>query len=361
MIQNSILFPVIILFFFNACGLLYYAFKLNKKFEKEHSLVNSILMGVLWMMAGILYPFYFSFSSSGILFFKILSVFFICIFTPLLIGVILLYQYLVVVKKDPQIKKKKNIKIFLEHFEKNISLNNTNYKTHSLKIDFYRKALHLFPAGVIIILWMFSVYIWDGMWNADDFWNISGEQFGRFLIITAGYSGILIFAALDYLRLSYIFEKKNLFHLIPSSVLSILSKSLKKREIFEFTKPVALVLAFTPIFFLPFGIFSAAALISTIGDGAASLCGLKYGKKHFPKNSNKTIIGYIAGFLASFLISLLSLIIFMPTLEILKKFLMALVGAMAFVLIDLSNLSIDDNILNPLISGGLMALIYYFI
>jgi dolichol kinase len=361
MIQNSILFSVIILFFLNACGQLYYAFKLNKKFESEHSLGNSILTGVLWMIAGILYPFYFPFNSSGILFFKILSVFFICIFTPILIGVILLYQYLFVVKKDPQIKKKKNIKIFLENFERNPKLNNNNYKIHSLKVDFYRKALHLFPAGVIIILWIFSVYIWDGMWNADEFWKINGEQFGRFLIITAGYSGILIFAALDYLRLSYIFEKKNLFHLIPSSILSILSKSLKKREIFEFTKPVALVLAFTPIFFLPFGIFSAAALISTIGDGAASLCGLKYGKKKFLQNSNKTIVGYIAGFLASFFISLLSLLIFMPTLDILKTFLMPLVGAMAFVLIDLSNLSIDDNILNPLIAGGFMALIYYLI
>jgi len=313
------------------------------------------------MIAGILYPFYFSFNSSGILFFKILSVFFICIFTPILIGVILLYQYLFVVKKDSQIKKKKNIKIFLEHFEKNVKLNNDNYKTHSLKIDFYRKTLHLFPAGVIIILWTFSVYIWDGMWNADELWKISGEEFGRFLIITAGYSGILIFAALDYLRLSYIFEKKNLFHLIPSSLLSILSKSLKKREIFEFTKPVALVLAFTPIFFLPFGIFSAAALISTIGDGAASLCGLKFGKKHFPKDSNKTIIGYIAGFIASFLISILPLFIFMPNLGLVKILLMALAGAVVFILIDLSNLSIDDNILNPLIAGGIMALIYYFI
>ncbi|TXT64335.1 MAG: conserved membrane protein of unknown function [Promethearchaeota archaeon] len=358
MIGNVILIPVIILFFSNACGQLYYATKLYKKFKEDHSIKNSIITGILWMIAGLLYPFYFSFEGSEILFFKILSVFFICIFTPLLILAIISYQYLFSVKKKDKIRKQKNINQLLEDFEKNSQLANEEH-SYSLKRDIYRKTLHLFPAGVIILMWVFSVYVWDGMWNADKFWGINGEEFGKFLIITAGYSGILIFAALDYLRLSYIFEKRNLVHLLPNNVLEILSKSLKRQEFFEFTKPVALVLAFTPIFFFPFGIFCAAALISTIGDGAASIFGLKYGKTHFPKKSSKTIIGYIGGFLGSFLISILSLIIFLPSTDFLKKSLIALIGAIAFLMTDLANLKIDDNILNPLLAGILMAIIFY--
>jgi dolichol kinase len=359
MIQILILLPVIILFFANGCGQLYYAIKLNKKFPEEHSFINSIITVLLWITAGILYPFYFSMDSSEILLFKALSAFFICIFTPILISAILIYQYYFVLKRNPSIKREKTIENFLQNYENNNEIIKNN--SHSLKIDIRRKALHLFPAGVIIILWIFSIYIWGGLWNADDFWGISRKQFARFLIITSGYSGVLIFAALDYLRLSYIFEKKDFFYLIPSNVFNVLARSLKRREVFEFTKPVSLVLAFTPIFLFPFGIFSAAALISTIGDGAASLFGLKYGKKRFPKNSNKTRIGYIAGFIASFLVSFLSIFSFMSFIHILKLTLISLGGAGAFIIIDVANSKIDDNILNPLITGCCMALLYYLL
>ncbi|MBY8982829.1 MAG: hypothetical protein KGD57_07765, partial [Candidatus Lokiarchaeota archaeon] len=231
----------------------------------------------------------------------------------------------------------------------------------SLKTDVYRKALHLWPAIIIIILWLFAVYIWEGIWNADLIWKIPGEQFGTFLIITSGYSGILIFAALDYVRLSYVFKKKNFFHLLPDKVSNILIKSLKRHEMFEFTKPAVLILAFTPIFFLPFGIFAAASLIGTIGDGAASIMGLKYGKYKFPKNSNKTIIGYIAGFIASFIISFLCILIFVFDISLTKMILIAISGALTFFVIDLSNVKIDDNILNPLFSGLVMGLLYFLI
>ncbi|MGM0469901.1 MAG: hypothetical protein ACQERB_13970 [Promethearchaeati archaeon] len=357
MTWNYLLISVSVIFIANAFGQLYYAIILKKKFPKDHNFINSILTFILWIVAGIFYPFYFWPHSDDLILFEVLSVLFICIFTPVMIFLVILYQYFIIIRKNSEIKEKRTIHLFLDRFDR--EKNSRNLKdSHTLKIDVYRKALHLFPALVIIFLWTFAVYIWDGVWNADLFWGISGRQFGRFLIITAGYSGILVFAALDYIRLSYIFPKKNLFHFLPNNVLDLLAKSMKRREIFEFTKPVALVLAFTPIFFLPFGIFSSIALISTIGDGAASLMGLKYGKKHFPKDSKKTCVGYLSGILTSFIVCFVSLFLFQPILNFQEIIILSVIGSISFLIIDLSNLNIDDNILNPLFCGFMMGFVY---
>jgi dolichol kinase len=286
--------------------------------------------------------------------------FFISIFTPFIVFLILAYQYIVVVKNEPEIKQKRNIDRFLDEFESHNS-HNTDSNSHSLKNDIYRKALHIFPAAVILLLWVFAVYIWDGMWHADVIWGITGEQFGTFLIITAGYSGILVFAALDYVRLSYVFQQRKLFHLLPDNVSDLLSKSMKYNEIFEFTKSAAMVLAFTPIFFLPFGIFIAAALITTLGDAAASVIGIRYGTLHFPEHSPKTIRGFISGTIASFLIALCSFIIFLPSLSPLKIVLISTAGALTFLVTDIANLNIDDNMLNPLLCGAVMGIVYFIL
>lgn len=357
---NILLTPVIIIFILNGFGQLFYAIKLKKQYPEAHNIKNSYLTFVLWIIAGLLYPLYFSSENVQIHLFQIISVIFICIFTPLLIFLILSYQFFFIIKKNPNIIEKRNLVFFLKKFEES---NNTdkNMKSYSLKTDVHRKVLHLFPAIIIIILWIFAVNIWEGIWNANIFWGISGEQFGTFLIITTGYSGILMFTALDYVRLSYIFTKRKFFHLLPNNVSNLLIKSLKRNEIFEFTKPVVLILAFTPIFFLPFGIFASASLIGTIGDGAASIIGIKYGKYNYPKNSNKTVIGYFAGFIASFIISLLCLLIFSSDLEVTKQILIAISGAFTFLIIDLVSINIDDNILNPLLCGGIMGILYFFI
>ena len=136
---------------------------------------------------------------------------------------------------------------------------------------------------------------------------------------------------------------------------------MKREEVFQFTKPTIITLSFAPIFFYPFGIFASAALIATIGDGAACIFGLKYGKKKFPKSSNKTIVGYAAGFLVSFLVSLVMLFLFEPHLSSFKLLFIGLSGAITFFLIDVLNLKIDDNILNPLISALIMGTLYSFL
>lgn len=179
--------------------------------------------------------------------------------------------------------------------------------------------------------------------------------------MTAGYSGILIFGALDYIRLSFIFDKHNLFHLIPENVLDLLGKTMKRNENYNYIKPLVLALSFAPIFIFPFGVFAAASLIATLGDGVASVFGLHFGKIHFPKSSEKTIIGYIAGFLASFAIAFISLWLFENSLNLFEILLIAFSGALTFIIIDVSNHKIDDNILNPIFCALVMGLLYYIL
>ena len=103
------------------------------------------------------------------------------------------------------------------------------------------------------------------------------------------------------------------------------------------------------------------ALLSTIYAVIASIIGLKYGKYNFPKNSDKTLIGYFAGFIASFIISLLCMLIFNSNLEFIKQILIALGGASTFLIIDIASINIDDNILNPLLCGGIMGVLFFLI
>lgn len=360
MYYNIITLPVTLFFIINGFGQLYYAIKLRKKFPNEHNFNNSVLIFFLWIIAGLLYPFFYSKYDSRIGWFQTLSTIFICIFTPFIIFLILYYQYIFVAKKNPNIKKIRNFDNFLNEFDKRNS-EIKDFKTNNLNTDLHRKGLHLVPAGIIILLWIFAVYIWAGIWKADQIWDISGEDFGRFLILTVGFSGIFVFAALDYVRLSYIFEKRNLYHLLPDNVSDLLIKTIKRREAYEFTKPSVLVLAFVPIFFFPFGIFAAAALIATIGDGAASILGMRFGKGNFPKKSRKTIVGYIAGFLASMGVSFLAIRIFEPELMLIKILILSISGAIMFFIIDFLSLNVDDNILNPLFCAILMGVLYYLI
>ena len=359
MVYNCLTLPVTIFYIGNGFAHLYYALKLKKKYP-NHNFTNSFLIFILWIAAGVVYPLFFIRDTSQVRWFEGLALQIICIYAPLLVFFILYYQYQFVLKKKSHLRNDRTIDKFLEHFTL-MDIKNLNNRKNALKTDFHRKAFHLLPAVIIIFLWLFAVYIWDAMWDADQFWGISGAEYGIFLVLTVGYTGIIIFAALDYIRLSHIFNKGSIFHLLPTCISNILGKTLKKNEIYEFTRPVALVLSLIPTLFLPFGVFASVALIATLGDGAASVFGLRFGKIHFPKSSDKTVVGYIAGFLASFGISILMLWVFESTLNFSKIIIIASSGAIVFFIIDFLNLKIDDNILNPIFCALTMGFFYYLL
>jgi dolichol kinase len=358
MVYNCLTLPVTIFYIANGFAHLFYALKLKKKYP-DHNFTNSFLIFVLWIVAGVVYPFFFVRDTSQVRWFEGLTLQIICIYAPLVISFIIYYQYQFILKKNPQLREERTIDKFIDRFTL-MDIKNLNNRKIALKTDFHRKAFHLLPAIIIIFLWLFAVYIWDGIWDADQFWGITGAEYGIFLILTVGYTGIIIFAALDYVRLSHIFNRTNVYHLLPTCISNTLGKTLKKNEIYEFTRPVALVLSLVPTLFLPFGLFTAVSLIATLGDGAASIFGLRFGRIHIPKSSNKTLIGYISGFLVSLGISIIILWFFnLQAFTFSKIFIIGLAGAIIFLVIDILNLKIDDNILNPIFCALTMGILYY--
>ncbi|MFX0028048.1 MAG: hypothetical protein ACFE8B_02475 [Candidatus Hermodarchaeota archaeon] len=358
MVYNWFTLPIMFFYFGNAFAYLYYTIKLKRKFPHNHNILNSLMIVGLWILAGIVFPEFFIRNTSQYQWFQGLALQIICIYAPLLIFFILYYQYQFVLKKDPSLKESRTIHKFLDQFPL-IDMKNLTKRKLALKTDLHRKAFHLLPAVIVIFLRLFAIYIWDDIWEADKFWGISGVEYSIFLIVTVGYTGVILFAGLDYIRLSHSFNRGNIYHLLPNCISNTLGKTLKKNEVYEFSKPVALVLSLVPILFLPFGLFTAIALIATLGDGAASIFGLRFGKIHFPKSSEKTIIGYVAGFLTSFSISFISLWIFEHQFNFTEIILISFSGALVFFIVDVSNLKIDDNILNPLFCAFIMGLLYY--
>jgi len=357
MVFNLITLPITILFIAMGFSQLFFAIKLKRMFKKDHSFINSFIIVVLWIVSGILYPFFYPRDNEFVQFHQSFSMSIICLFAPLLVFLVLLYQYKVVLKDKPELKENRTIEKFLEKYDL-INVNQINDKSYSLRTDVRRKVFHLLPGLVIIILMIFAIDVWDGLWDADEIYGITGYEYGMFLILTIGYAGVILFAGIDFVRLSYIFENSNVYHLLPDCLSNMLIKTLKRNENYEFTKNVVLVLSLVPLLFLPFGIFTAAALITSIGDGVASIMGVSFGRHHFPKTSSKTIIGYISGFFASFGVSLFALWLFEPYLLPSKIIVMALSGAIVFLSIDLLSLKIDDNILNPIFCGLVMTFFY---
>ena len=358
MVFNLITLPITIFFIAIGFGQLFFAIKLKKKFPKEHVFINSFIYFVLWITCGILYPFFYPRDTEYVRFHQAFSMNIICIFGPLLVFLILLYQYKIVLKDKPELRENRTIPKFLEKYDL-MNENQISNKSYSLRTDFHRKIFHLLPGLIIIILRIFAVEVWEGLWGADQIYGVTGYEYAMFLILTIGYTGVVLFAAVDFIRLSFIFEKSNIYSLLPDCLSNLLLKTLKKNENYELTKNAVLVLSLIPLLlFLPFGIFTAAALITSIGDGVASIMGISFGKRHFPKTSSKTIIGYISGFLASFGVSVLSLLLFEPYIIPSKMIVMALSGALVFLIIDLLSLKIDDNILNPIFCGLIMTFFY---
>ena len=357
MVFNLITLPITIFFIVLGFGQLFFAIKLKKKFQKDHSFINSFIIFVLWIISGILYPFFYPRDNQFVQFHQSFSMSIICLFAPLLVFLFLLYQSKIVLKDKPELRNNRTIEKFLKKYNQ-LNVNQINNKSYSLRTDVRRKVFHLLPGLVIIILRIFAIDVWDGLWNADEVYGITGYEYGMFLILTIGYAGVILFAGLDFIRLSYIFGNSNVYHLLPDCLSNMLIKTLKRNENYEFTKNVVLVLSLVPLLFLPFGIFTAAALITSIGDGVASIMGVSFGRHHFPKTSSKTIIGYISGFFASFGVSLFALWLFEPYILPLKMIVISLSGALVFLIIDLLSLKIDDNILNPIFCGLVMTFFY---
>lgn len=86
-------------------------------------------------------------------------------------------------------------------------------------------------------------------------------------------------------------------------------------------------------------------LFMSVGDSVAALIGLQYGKI---KIGAKSLEGFAGGFISCIFVS-----IFFPSISWINR----ISGSLAASLIELSPIPVDDNLLIPIISGGVMTII----
>ena len=322
-----------------------YVLKKRKVKIENHLFINELLIALLFLLAGILYPFIYSFHSPNL---SQNSLNYLWLFTSIFFlvetavwALILIYNT-VISKKNPEIMAERDYSKFCKKFNKNW--------VDDLKSELGRKFLHLFTCFVIFFFWTLGTILNDlGVLSQ---WGLDNYSFSYWLIITVGFGFVIMFQVADLARL-------NKFYMLPKWA-KRWYQDMKQSELYTFVASTPLVLAFIPFVFAPFPILASVALIATGADAVACLIGKKYGKHSLKTNSKKTVEGFIAGGLTTFIIVFLISIIYSPWLPVSneKIFFMSLIATILFLLVDAFAKNISDNILNPMLTGFGMWLIF---
>ena len=322
-----------------------YTIKNRKVKIESHFFINELLIALLFLIAGVLFPFIYRFHSPNL---SLESMNYLWLFTSIAFLIELGVWFYVLLsnarlsKKNPEIMAERDYSKFCENFYK-------NWKD-DLRNELGRKLLHLLTCVIIFFFWTLGVILDDiGVLSQ---WGLDTYSFSYWLIITIGYGFVIMFQLADLARL-------NKFYMLPNWARKWYM-DMKESEMNTFISSTALVLALIPFIFAPFPILAAVALITTGADAAACLIGKKYGKHSLRKNSNKTIEGFIAGGLATFIIVLIVSLLYhrwMPV-NIEKIILMGSTATILFLLVDFYAKNISDNILNPILTGIGMWIIF---
>ncbi len=311
---------------------------------------NELINAGMWVVGAVIYPFSYS---PGIdpdvkNYFNLFSdIAMVCIF---LVVFIIVGRQKLLMSSDPDFVKRKDFEAFAAKFT-------TEY---NLRQDIDRKAFHLLIPAFVLAMYLLGTAAVS--WLEVDF--VSGHDLGIFLIINCGFGGLFLFAAADIVRLSYFFKEKGLsiFHLLPTTVLNILTKRMHKRELYTFIPTVLILQSFIPFLPAPFSVFATVTLIASISDAAASIVGKASSQAHpgrfvFPSSrykyfKNKTVPGYVASFIATLLITWLMLVVFpVPGASVASVIIASVLAASIFVILDVLSLPVNDNILNPVLCG----------
>jgi dolichol kinase len=305
---------------------------------ENNNYINEILIALLFLIAGVLFPFIYQFHSPNL---NQSSLNYMWLFTSTIFiieigtwAIIFLYNG-IISKKNPEIMAERDYNEYCSELNKNF--------VDDLKSEVGRKVLHLFTCFVIFFFWTLGLLLEDmGILTQ---WNLDNYSFSYWLIITVGFGFVIMFQIGDLVRL-------NKFYLLPKWSKRWYT-SMRQEEHYTFIAATPLVLSFTPFLFAPFPIFGAVALIASWADALACIIGKKYGRHSLRKNSNKTVEGFIAGGISTFLIVIIILTLYRPwmPISIFKIFVMASVATILFLLIDRFARNISDNILNPMLTG----------
>jgi dolichol kinase len=324
---------------------LIYIIKNRKTKIERHLLTNELLIALLFLTTGILFPFIYRFHSPNL---SQNSLNFLWWVTSLIFFLEIGFLTLTLIhntiksKRNSEIMAQRDYSIFCEEFNKNW--------VDDLKSELGRKLLHLFTCFVIFFFWTLGTIL--NSLGVLTLWGLDNYSFSYWLIVTVGLGFVIMFQVADLARL-------NKFYMIPNWA-KRWYQDMKQSELHTFVASTPLVLSFIPFLFAPFPILAAVALITTGADAVACLIGKKYGKHPLKTNPKKTVEGFIAGGLTTFIIVLLISIFYHPWLlvGIEKIFLMSLIATFLFLLVDAFTKNISDNILNPILTGFGMWIIF---
>ncbi|MHA1293272.1 MAG: hypothetical protein ACTSQJ_11475 [Promethearchaeota archaeon] len=328
--------PTTLIFIGIAIVTFIYIFKNRKEKIEKHIFINEILVGLLFLLSGILFPFMYQAHSD----LPQNTLNFLWLTTSIILIVEMTVWFSILGKNAYKYKVNPdavwNYEQFCEEFRETW--------VYNFRKDVERKMLHLLPVAVIFLFWTIGMIL-NSMGILAQ-WGLDTYSFAFWLIITVGFAFCIMFQVADLARL-------NKPYLLPVWAQKWYSKSMKPDELDTFISSAPLVLSFVPFVFAPFPIFAAVALITAGADAAASLVGKKYGKHKFKDDSKKTIEGYIAGASMTFLIVVLIAGIYHPFMAVSVGLIMtmAIVATMLFLLIDAFAENITDNILNPILTG----------
>ena len=244
----------------------------------------------------------------------------------------------------------RNPQLFIERdYERVKSKYRANYK-YDVKKDFKRKMLHLLAVFVIIISYEMGRIL--NAFNALPL-GMTAISFYKWMSITVGLAFVIMFFIGDYIRLNH-------YAYLPSWAVKWFSSSIKEEELVTYITSAPLVLGFVPFIFAPYQLFLSVALITSLGDAAASLVGKQFGKHHLSSTNKKTYEGLFAGAFATFIIVTLAMGTY-PSLTLTTIFSMAAIASSLFVTVDVTVHKYSDNIVNSLVCGTGMVLAFLFI
>ncbi len=315
-----------------------YVFKNRREKIQKHLFFNEILVVLLLLMAGILFPFMIQFHSPQL---ANSTLNFLWFFTSTFFliemgvwGVFLTYNA-IISKRNPEIMAERDYSIYCKEVN--------NRWVDDFKSEFGRKFLHLLTTFIIFFFWSLGTIL-DNLGFLSQL-NLDQYSFSYWLIITLGLGFVIMFQIADLSRL-------NKFYILPEWGKRWLL-AMRPSELDTFIASTPLVLSLIPFVFAPFPILASVALITTGADAVACLIGKKYGTHRLKKNSNKTIEGFIAGGITTFLIvfMIMNMYHFWMPISFIKILIMSLVSVILFLLVDFYIEHVSDNILNPILTG----------
>lgn len=322
----------------------------NSENKSTYKKINEVIYALLTLAFAIFYPFLiirFSGNKQGIIFPKAVDDL-TFLGNTFIVGVMIAVCFwgisakLRTIRNPELLFNQNNYEFFCKEFLENYSERN----------QIKRRVTHILPGavvglGIVIVYYFFF-----------DLFGKSWFEYAMFIIIIIGIDFALTFIAQDLIRL---FD----FSYMPPTAIKMCKAGLTPDELDSFSSTSVMVFSFAPFIFFAFPIFFIVILITSVADAMASIIGIFSGdnKHQFPKSTNKSIEGYMGGFIFTFICTIFA-VAFSNHFKLSNWGLeitlyIALILSIVFVFIDLltSKIELQDNYLNPFITGFVLILI----